>query len=552
MLCGLESNLLNADIYAKKLGLFYKNREKISSCFGFFLSFIYIFISLGIFVFYTIQTLQRLDLTVNDSTIYSNEIPNIDLNNSDLLYFAFAVEKPSTAERFIDETIYTVKAIFYDSVKNENGTFERIESRDLKVEKCKQEKFGENYQYLFKNGEFNNSYCLSSLDFILTGGFIYNRLSFIRLEIFPCKNSTENNFHCKSQEIIDNFLSGGYFSILLKDIGLNPRNYSFPVLPTLQDIYTTISKQFYRDLILYYEITEIRTDKGFFLERIFNERYLKFDKKIETLFLRSEESYYNGESIMSIQIRLSDNIHVQNREYRKMYNVFATTGGYIQMLNTIFSLLIIFPNKFFYDNIIVNNLFDFDLNKSKIHIKRSAKSLKIIKRKYMSDLKLLKKESSNIKSNIYLKTFKRDENVNNDSRSENKIRSIFKSNMKVDKSMNMSAYEKINYASKIDIIPFATDLKILNNNKLIPVRKSKKNEKTTKEMNATEEGPYYIHFNLNFCDYLCFGRYKKNNKNYNLFNKATLIFKQKLDIINIFNYILQFEKIREEIINKFG
>ena len=552
MLCGFDSIILDADIYAKKLGVLYKNKEKISSCLGFFLSIIYIFISLGIFVFYTIQTLQRLDLTVNDSTIYSKEIPNIDLNNSDLLYFAFAVEKPITADRFIDETIYTVKAIFYDNVKNENGTFERIESRDLKVEKCKQEKFGEDYQYLFKEGEFNNSYCLSSLDFILTGGFIYDRLSFIGLEIFPCKNSTENNFHCKSQEIIDKFLGGGYFSILLKDIGLNPRNYSFPVLPTLQDIYTTISKQFYRDLILYYEITEIRTDKGFFLERFYNERYLKFDKKIETLFLRNEESYYNGESIMSIQIRLSDNIHVQNREYRKMHNVFATTGGYMQMLNTIFSLLIIFPNKFFYDNIIVNNLFDFDLNKNKIHIKRSVKPLKIIKRKYMSDLEFLKKESSNIKSNINLKTFNRDENVNNESRSENKSRSIFKSNMKFDKSMNMSAYEKINYASKIDIIPFTTDLKILNNNKLILVRKSKKNEKSTKEMNATEEGHNYIHFNLNICDYLCLGRYKKNNKNYNLFNKATLIFKQKLDIINIFNYILQSEKIKEEIINKFG
>ena len=65
----------------------------------------------------------------------------------------------------------------------------------------------------------------------------------------------------------------------------------------MQDLYTTISKQFFRDLILYYEITEIRTDSGIFVESINTETYLKFDKKVETLFLRHEDSYYSGESI---------------------------------------------------------------------------------------------------------------------------------------------------------------------------------------------------------------------------------------------------------------
>ena len=133
------------------------------------------------------------------------------------------------------------------------------------------------------------------------------------MDIFPCVNSTENNYHCKPQEIIDKYLTGGYFSILLKDVGLNPNNYSFPILPTLQDIYTTISKTIYRDLMLYYEITEIRTDTGIFSTNINKEILLKFDKKIETFYLRSEKNYYNGESIIGIQIRLSDNIHVQNR-----------------------------------------------------------------------------------------------------------------------------------------------------------------------------------------------------------------------------------------------
>ena len=82
-----------------------------------------------------------------------------------------------------------------------------------------------------------------------------------------------------------------------------------------------------------------------------------------------------------MQIRLSDNIHLQNREYKKMHNVFATTGGYMQMLNTFLTLLSIFPNKFVYDNIIVDNLFDFDIKKKKVICKHFQKRNNILSKK---------------------------------------------------------------------------------------------------------------------------------------------------------------------------
>ena len=241
MLFCLDFELLDFDIYSKNIGLFYRKKEKISSNFGLILTVLYISISLGIFIYYTSRTMRHLDLSVYDSTIYSKEIPSVNLNSSDLLYFAFAIEIPSTAARFIDETIYTVRALFVDNTKNENGTFEINELRELKIEKCQQEKFGSNYQHIFTNGEFNNSYCINNFDFELKGGFIYENLSLINIDIFPCKNSTENNFHCKPQEVIDSYLKGGYFSILLKDIGLDPNNYSYPILPTVLDIVVYIS-----------------------------------------------------------------------------------------------------------------------------------------------------------------------------------------------------------------------------------------------------------------------------------------------------------------------
>ena len=560
MIFCLDLKILDVDMYSKKIGLFYKNKEKISSYFGLTLTILYVCISLGIFIFYTSKILKHIDLTVNDSTIYLNEIPSVNLNNSDLLYFAFAVEIPSTAARFIDETIYTVKAIFYDSIKNENGTFEMKELRELQIEKCQQEKFGSDYQHLFTNGEFNNSYCLSQLDFDLTGGFIYENLSLIRLDIYPCKNSTNNSFHCKPQEVIDSFLAGGYFSILLKDIGLNPNNFSYPILPTLQDLYTTISSKFFRDLILYYEITEIKTDYGIFFENIQRKRYLKFDKKIETLFLRDQEKYYNGESIIGIQIRLSDNIHLQSREYKKMHNVFATTGGYMQMINTIFLLLSLIPNKYLYDNLIIGNLFDFDITKNKIINKLFKKNIRFNSQRLRHELespRSLKSFGSQRRANnilqesriIYLKSMNNENkegSINNDYKSEKNKRNINKNYLRSDNSLNLSAYEKINNQSKIEIQPFKNNSNIMNNNKICSEKnKSKKIvfELKRRENSRMENRSYnFINFKLNLIDYLFMGRFKEKNKTYNLFRKGIVIYKEKLDVINLFNCILFIEK----------
>ena len=80
----MELNISDVDIFGNRLGLFYKNKEKISSYFGLIITCLYIFISLGIFIYYTILTIKHIDMTVSDSTIYSKNIPNINLNNSDL------------------------------------------------------------------------------------------------------------------------------------------------------------------------------------------------------------------------------------------------------------------------------------------------------------------------------------------------------------------------------------------------------------------------------------------------------------------------------------
>ena len=333
----LKSKILKLDIYARRVGLFYKNKEKIGSYCGLFLTFLYVIISIILFAYYLALTIKRNEIRVYDSSLYSQKMPTIDLQRN-YFYFAFGLEDPVTLNRFIDETIYHPEVVYIDRAKI-NGEFVTINKFNLELDRCKEGAFGHNYNHLFVSHELDNSYCLKDFDYNLTlqGGFKYEKMSYIRIKIFPCKNTTENNNHCKPKEKLEQYMTSGYFSILLKDIGLNPSNYSHPVIPTLQDLYTTIDRRLYKNYILQFGLTEIHTDIGLVNEQINKEKFIQFRKEYEN-FVFNEDEYNTDREIILVQIRLEDNIIVQKRAYTKISEIFSRIGGYMQLMNTIFLL----------------------------------------------------------------------------------------------------------------------------------------------------------------------------------------------------------------------
>ena len=575
MYVGSYNKIKEFDIFAKNLGLFYNGSEKIGSAFGLTLSIIYILASLFIFIYYTISILRKEDLQVNDSTEYSEDVPYINLNNSDLFYFAFGVENAENASRFVDETIYRARAVYYYGKKNTSGgAFNTIEYRDLNIEKCKVEKFGKDYQHLFTEGEFYDSYCVSNLDIALTGGFIYDKFSCIRILIYPCYNTSANHNHCKPQEEIDKVLAGGYFSVLLKDIGLNPNNRSYPILPTIQDFYTTISKDFYKDVIFNYEITDIVTDDGIISESKKTERYLKFDRIKESFYLRNDtEYYYKGKSICKVEIRLSDNIHVQRRIYKKFASALSTTGGYMQLIYTIFMLLSLIPNQFKLETIIVNGLLNLcAINKEanasiKYHLNSRNSQIsnmiidngksKINRRfqnsNFNSNISNLEEEKISKFSNNNIE--QKDEPItilklkkNNQINFIKDNPSLNKENEKEKEKENSLIDQSINNISKIEMYPKSTGINLINpdkysfnkssNKKLFAHNNSNKNNNNFTIYRTKTQDIKEINFNI--FQYYCFRKcYDKKKKKIDTFNKCILLYKEQMDIINIFQDFLK-------------
>ena len=453
-------NYLYFDIFAKRASFFYENQEKIGSYFGLFLTLIYICYSLILFIYNIVITFQRKEIKVYDSIMNSQEMPIININSNNL-YFAFGLEHPKSFNRFIDETIYYPQILFIDRIK-ENGEFVTKNIIHLEYEKCNESNFGKDYQHLFLKNELNNSYCLKDFNYNLSlaGGFKYEKMAYIRIKIFPCKNSTENNNHCKPQEIINSYLSSTYFSIVIKSFGLNPSNYSNPIVPKLEDIYTAVDKRLYKNLIINFGLREIHTDKSLFNENIDIKKYLQFKESIQTFTFLDEKDYLLGNEICIVQLRLDDTIFIQKRTYTKISEIFSRIGGYMQLIHTVFLLLSLIINKFNSGLKIINSIFNFNLQNKKMALKyqslRDFDSINIPI--YNKNLIFSSRKS--------VKTNKIENNNNNVIIMDSNISSIFNysnnNNKKFDDSQ--SSKLEINRAKNHSLFS-PNDFKIINNTK---------------------------------------------------------------------------------------
>ena len=110
----------------------------------------------------------------------------------------------------------------------------------------------------------------------------------------PCVNNTQNNNFFKSQNIIDSYLASGYFSISIKDIDLNPLNYSYPIIPIIQNLKTNFDITMCRECM---GITEIHTDEGLFSNSL--TTILQYRKYSQSFYFINKTEYLKGNEIFS-------------------------------------------------------------------------------------------------------------------------------------------------------------------------------------------------------------------------------------------------------------
>ena len=554
-------NILDLDIYSRRISFFYGGKEKISSKFGFFLTSLYIVISIVLFLNYFIRTISREEVTASDSTIHPDTIPSININE-DIFNLAFGLEHPSTFSRFIDETIYYPKISYIEKIKK-NGIFVNKLKINVEAEKCKNSKFGQNFQNLLEKGELNNSYCLSNYNLTLKGGFQYSEVAFIKISIFPCKNSTENNITCKPQNVIDKFFHNNYFSILAKDTALNPSDFSNPGLPILLNTYTSVDKQIKKDYYVKFAITEIETDTGLFSQQIKKDKFLRYTKDFDDFFFVDSNYFTSGKEILSLTIRIEDNIYFQKRTYKKMADVFASTGGYMQLIYSIFAIISILTKTMNIEKKLINSLFYFNIKQKKVILSIEYKKKlnyttlgsSIEKTEDIKETKQIWKNSEKNKKINFIPYIakksplirKYSKFVKNEKKNEKSLRKSVslgkdtpipiknnngQNDASIDGLLNIPKIKEYN-GKKYSIVQ---SNKILNNTQMNRLYLRNKTNESENMEKLEKENFNGVDFNL--FEYYCFWKLTKKKLQIELFKFAYKFFKSQMDIVNFFNIII--------------
>ena len=413
----------NFDKFGKAANLYYERKEKRTSWIGFIFSIIYIIVYFYIFLYKLLRMLKKVDVSIYDTFAYIEKPPSINLNNNNF-YVGFGLETPEKYNPFIDKTIYDAKAFFKEGKRN--GGEWKWNTKEIEIVKCNLEYFGENFREKFKTNSIDNLYCLKEINKTLYGHYSYDIYSLFFIQLFPCRNSTENNNHCKPKEIIDEYLNGTYFCMEFEDVELTPQNYSVPTRPRNQDVYWTVGRKLFQEVHIFFQIINIETDKDIFglnLEQKNNLRkdeYLKYHSTFYMSNYIEDDIYESGKPFCNITIKLHDQIRIQRRAYSKLIPIWGDVGGFMEFVFIVFNLLSFLPIDILYEKEIVNKLFKFDLEKELVYVKKFKKS------KLPIDFQELYKNSREYNTNIYDGTDKdKTENTNINSISyDDKIKNI--------------------------------------------------------------------------------------------------------------------------------
>lgn len=519
------------DLYGFKPQLFIGGYERNGSLLGLISTIASIIMCISISIYFFLKLFSTNEFTVITSEITPEGIESIELSNN-TFYFNFALEDPITYKPFIDESIYYPKIYYKLAQRDVNEGFIWIE-KILDYGPCELNDFGKNYHKFFISHNLSNYYCIKNLNETIKGVFHKNEYSFVFVELFQCKNSSEKN-NCKSQSQIDYYLDGTFISIEFQGLTIDPNNYFHPNLPTLSEYYTTISHNFFKEIHIYFKEILVQTDKGWIFPNIDTQKYAQYDHTEDMVSLKSAQKG----NFLEFSMKYSDKVQRYFRTYTKAQTVISNIGGFIKFIQSVFWIIgyIFVENKVYQK--IINKLFYFEdkINKASTNLiqfrrqkKKNVLSLNSLIKIQKNNLRINKKNQSqydNSSSSVR-------KCLDNHTISSAKIlnKSNISNNIQEGKSISNTLINKINNYGRKSIIKYSINEKIFSKNKQETIK--------NKEIN------------LKYCERFCL-KFQRNNKSYiiQLYKKGIGLIEQKLDAICLIKDSFQLTLFKKMFYNR--
>lgn len=327
------SFLSNFDVFQQPISLNLNNNNNLSTISGKIMT---------LFVFsYALFALMRSDLFLKvNPRITVEQIrpflrPHIYFNNSNFtLAFGLFHE---TFGYVSDPTIFKFSAGLssMDNIKNDFLKFER------KVDFCSEEDFrvaGNN----FKKTNRSNLYCLNlkNDDLQIFGALNEVKMQIAYITLDRCKNSTENNYICKTLDEQNEFLQKTFVDIVLQNNLVDYSDLDNPIKNDVNKYYTSIDINFSKLMTAKIKHVRVDSDKGFFFNEIDSKDFYSGEDVFHDFKSGSED-----QALLEIQLIPDEKETIHTRVYQHIAELLAQIGGILNilMLTAIFIVNIELP-----------------------------------------------------------------------------------------------------------------------------------------------------------------------------------------------------------------
>ena len=560
------------DLFAKRPDLYFKNHSRRTTWIGRIFTFLYVIILVAFFAYKLNRLVNRVDVTVYDTNTYRGEIPSIRINNN-LFNAGIAFDLPGTNLQYLDERIYTIETKYVNQIKV-NGQWVTNETV-IPMKRCELSDFGSNFQSIFSKTDLSQLLCPSNVDYVLEGYTTMDRYSYVKMNFKRCINTTENNNHCFPLDVIQQYLYATTINAKLEDVEIDPRNVDNPIYYLERDVPGSTYKDLHLMIYVYMQIVILETDDNIIgFEALSDPKVEKYLKYGTTWIIPSPNLYgdftVNPDAPLNqIIMQLAPSVLTLKRTYVRLIDVLGDVGGLIQTINMIFRIITFVIVNILYEKSMVNNLFDFDLNKKLIVFKNKKIKKNNIEYKPFHILK-------NNSNNVYDDTKIVDPNINdvmsldkkiiNEEKIDNKRikRQRRKSENKKElcsSLSNISIFQKEN--KSLILTPennkdnsnnnhYSNYIRVYSENKVYKQNQNKENEQHQTDKNNEKSKNIIKKIKINkFCIYFCFCCVRTvNNVNNILLDEGKKLIKEHLDIFHVFLQLYKNERKEQQLIDK--
>lgn len=356
--------LRSIDIYGKKADLSINREEAYKTTLGGFFTLIIGVLFLLLFFNFGSDMIYHENPSTVFSEIYSN-LPQKEYFSKETYFFMYGVQDPNYAH-FIDDSIYKSSLKHYcRNKKHPDQTF----TKEIETERCTEAHLPSDsnlkeYFMQASGSPLDQLFCAKNLDtqeVFMEGSFDVDIYCYLEIVIHICRNQTDNVSApiCKPIEEIKEKMEG-YFAYYTIDYLIDPQNFQSPGQAIGKDYFTPISVGMTREINRYIATTKINSDDGFIFTSKNYYKYPTYSNDKESLLFDAT----NGDNLLTFTLRKSHSDNIFERNYKKIQDVLAEIGGFIQILYLFFWVLNYpFLSKKFTEKI-VNTIYNFESEKS--------------------------------------------------------------------------------------------------------------------------------------------------------------------------------------------